>query len=89
MDKLNLALQGTLADYVSFMDKTVASRPSTATAESLLGRLSILPMGWDILDEYGLDTYSKQIVGAVFPGAPPKDHRGGPVAGVADLGSQG
>ena len=88
MDKLNLALQGTLADYVSFMDKTVASRPSTATAESLLGRLSILPMGWDILDEYGLDTYSKQIVGAVLPWARAKDRRGRPLAEGVNFGSQ-
>lgn len=88
MDKLNLALQGTLADYVSFMDKTVASRPSTTTAESLLGRLSILPMGWDILDEYGLDTYSKQIVGAVLPWAQAKDRRGRPLAEGVNFGSQ-
>lgn len=88
MDKLNLALQGTLADYISFMDKTVANRQTAAAPESLLGRLSILPMGWDILDEYGLDTFSKQIVGAVLPWAQAKDRRGRPLAEGVNFGSQ-
>lgn len=88
MDKLNLALQGTLADYVSFMDKAVASRQTNAAPESLLGRLSILPMGWDILDEFGLDTFSKQIVGAVLPWARAKDRRGRPLAEGVNFGSQ-
>ncbi len=88
MNKLNLALQGTLADYISFMDKTVANRQTNAGPESLLGRLSILPMGWDILDEYGLDTFSKQIVGAVLPWAQAKDRRGRLLAEGVNFGSQ-
>ncbi|RZI85512.1 MAG: aminotransferase class I/II-fold pyridoxal phosphate-dependent enzyme [Rubrivivax sp.] len=88
MDKLNLALQGTLADYVSFMDKAVASGRDSVAPESLLGRLSILPMGWDILDEYGLDTHSKQIVGPVLPWAQAKDRRGRPLAQGVNFGSQ-
>jgi glycine C-acetyltransferase len=88
MDKLNLALQGTLADYVSFMDKTAANRQGHAAPESLLGRLSILPMGWDMLDEYGLDTFSKQIVGPVLPWAEAKDRRGRPLVQGVNFGSQ-
>ena len=88
MDKLNLALQGTLADYVSLMDKSMSNPQGAAPPESLLGRLSILPMGWDILDEYGLDTFSKQIVGAVLPWAEAKDRRGRPLARGVNFGSQ-
>lgn len=88
MDKLNLALQGTLADYVSFMDASASTRRNTSAPESLLGRLSILPMGWDILDEYGLDNYSKQIVGPVLPWAEAKDRRGRPLVQGVNFGSQ-
>ena len=89
MNKLTLALQGTLADYLGFMDRAAIEGSQAAKSpESLLGRLSALPVAWEILDEYGFDMYSKQIVGPVLPLAEAKDRRGRPLAKGLNFGSQ-
>lgn len=61
------------------MDKLASgAAPGTALprATSLLDRLSPLPYGWDMLDDFGIDTFAKQIVGPVLTQARANDRRG-------------
>lgn len=79
MDATTIALQGTLAAFMAGMNPGAgSSRPP-----SLLGRLAPLAFGWELLEPYRVDTYSKQIVGPVLTQANALDRKGRP------LGSEG
>lgn len=93
MDRTTIALQGTLAGYMAAMDKLAgdASPPATAAPPrptSLLGRLSPLPLGWDMLDDFGVDTFAKQIVGPVLTRARAHDRKGRPLGEGINFASQ-
>ena len=79
-----------MADYLSYMDQLNEAERIRApdTPESLIGRLAALPAAWDMLDDYGLDVYSKQIVGRVATTAEVRDRRGRPMVTGVNFGSQ-
>lgn len=72
MDATTIALQGTLAAFMAGMNPgTGATRPP-----SLLGRLAPLVFGWELLEPFQVDTYSKQLVGPVLAQAHALDRKG-------------
>lgn len=76
MDRTTIALQGTLADYMSSMAKEDARNTGPRGIVSLLERLAPLPFGWDMLDDYKVDSFAKQIVGPVLTHAQAHDRNG-------------
>lgn len=93
MDRTTIALQGTLAGFLAEMAKAQASgdtaaSPAIARPASLLGRLSPLPYGWDMLDDFSIDTFAKQIVGPVLTHAQAHDRKGRPLGDGINFASQ-
>lgn len=85
MDRTTIALQGTLADYMSGMAKEGAGPRRMV---SLLERLSPLPFGWDMLEDHQVDTFAKQIVGPVLTQAQARDRKGRIIGDGVNFASQ-
>lgn len=88
MDRTTIALQGTLADYMSGMAKDGSKDGAPRAMVSLLERLAPLPFGWDLLDDHQVDTFSKQIVGPVLTHAKAHDRKGRVVGDGINFASQ-
>lgn len=92
MDRTTIALQGTLAGFMAEMAKAqpagAATSSTTPRPASLLDRLSPLPYGWDMLDDFSIDTFAKQIVGPVLTRAQAHDRKGRLLADGINFASQ-
>lgn len=87
MDVPHIALQGTLSDYLQLIDEGGA--PSPAAPPSLLGRYEALPLLWDqMLSEFGVDTFAKQIHGPLLPSVKAADRRGRALGDCLNFASQ-
>ena len=77
-----------MAEMAKAQPAGAASSSTTPRPASLLDRLSPLPYGWDMLDDFNIDTFAKQIVGPVLTRAQAHDRKGRLLADGINFASQ-